>query len=594
MKHFVACCAWILRTAWRQDRVKTLVALVLMLSGAAALPVAALCISRFIDESVAGQAAGAVLWGAGLAVAVVAGLTFSHFAHIAYFELSEQSMLELDRDLIAAATSSRGLELHERPDHADRLSLVMRDVQQFTGAMQSVLGLAGAGTAIVTTTVLLVRLNPVLLVLLPLALVPLVTSRRAESILDQAKLRTTQATRAAQGWFRLTTDANTAGEVKVARMEDYLAARHRAHWDDASRRTTRAQFRAGLLRTAGQLVFTAGYVAGVLLVVADALDGRRSVGEVILSVTLAAQVNHQVATSVAQLVHLQRMTTVFVRLRELMAVPSAGLEDLDPPDHLRHGIDLDGVSFAYSDDAEPVLRDVTVRLPSGSTVAIVGENGAGKTSLVKLLCGFYRPTAGRILVDGADLSRIPAARWWARLSAVFQDFVRFELSAREAVGVGDVSALCSAQADDAVSTALGRAHASGAVEHLPAGLDTQLGRSHTDGVELSGGQWQKLALGRGFMRQQPLLLVLDEPAAALDAEAEHALFERYAEQARRSAAHSGTITLLVSHRFSTVRSADLILVLAGGQLVESGDHEQLMRADGLYAELCRLQARFYQ
>jgi ATP-binding cassette subfamily B protein len=198
--------------------------------------------------------------------------------------------------------------------------------------------------------------------------------------------------------------------------------------------------------------------------------------------------------------------------------------------------------------------------------------------------------AGKAL-DGRDLSRIPVAEWRERIATGFQDFARFEFLARRTVGVGDLPNLDETAA---VVAALDRARAGDIVGRLRDGLDTQLGKSYADGVELSGGQWQKLALGRAMMRELPLLLVLDEPTSALDAEAEAALFERYAEGAKRVGQASGGITVLVSHRFSTVRMADLIVVVADGRVVETGPHAALMRNNGLYAELYNLQASAYE
>jgi len=220
----------------------------------------------------------------------------------------------------------------------------------------------------------------------------------------------------------------------------------------------------------------------------------------------------------------------------------------------------------------------------------VGENGAGKTTLVKLLCKLYEPNAGRILVDGRPLARMPADEWRARLAGAFQDFFRFELRAKHSVGVGDVPRLDD---DPAVVVAVGRAGADDVVARLASGLETQLGPTWPEGVEVSFGQWQKLALARGFMRDAPLLLVLDEPTAALDAETEHALFERYAAAARDHAL-DGRVTVLVSHRFSTVRMADLIVVLDGARLVEVGTHDDLMARGGQYAELYGIQAAAYR
>jgi len=218
---------------------------------------------------------------------------------------------------------------------------------------------------------------------------------------------------------------------------------------------------------------------------------------------------------------------------------------------------------------------------------------------VKLLCRLYQPASGRILVDGVHLAHMPPDQWRSRISGAFQDFFRFEFKARDSVGVGDVPHIDDAPA---VSAAVNRAGANDVVEQLAHGLDTQLGPTWPEGVEISFGQWQKLALARGFMREHPLLLVLDEPTAALDAETEHALFERYAAAARKgpgagreaTSDADGRITILVSHRFSTVRMADFIVVLDGARVVESGTHEVLMAKHGQYAELYGIQAAAYR
>jgi ATP-binding cassette subfamily B protein len=237
-----------------------------------------------------------------------------------------------------------------------------------------------------------------------------------------------------------------------------------------------------------------------------------------------------------------------------------------------------------------VLDNVSLTLPAGAVVAIVGENGAGKTTLVKLLAKMYEPSSGAILIDDTPLARVPADAWRERLAGAFQDFFRFEFRARHSVGLGDVPRM-----DDerAVLGAIDRAGANDVLARLPSGLETQLGPTWPGGVELSFGQWQKLALARGFMREQPLLLVLDEPTAALDAETEHALFERYAEAARGKTG-DGRITILVSHRFSTVRMASLIVVLDGAKLVESGSHDELMARGGQYSQLYGIQAAAYR
>jgi ATP-binding cassette subfamily B protein len=261
--------------------------------------------------------------------------------------------------------------------------------------------------------------------------------------------------------------------------------------------------------------------------------------------------------------------------------------DIDAPDQLRGGIAFEGVSFAYPGSDTEVLRDVNLWLPPGAVVAVVGENGAGKSTLVKLLSRMYEPSDGRISIDGVDLAAINPASWRSRLSAAFQDSCRFEFLLGEAVGIGDVERINDAYQ---VLMACERAGAGAVLESLPAGLNTQLGRRF-EGAELSGGQWQRLALARAGMRD-PLLLLLDEPTANLDAEAEFALFETIARATRRARAR-GAVTMLVSHRFSTVRMADVIVVVDGGKVLEVGSHDELMARGGLYAELFSLQSSAY-
>src|SRR5262249_23608829 len=260
---------------------------------------------------------------------------------------------------------------------------------------------------------------------------------------------------------------------------------------------------------------------------------------------------------------------------ELVALPAA----------VEEGIRFEDVGFRYPEAAGWALRHISMFIPRGQSLALVGQNGAGKTTLIKLLTRLYEPTEGRILLDGKDLQTWDEATLRRRIGVIFQDFNQYQFRFRDNVGFGSVE-----HVEDAAR--LGRAVESGGAEEvlksLPAGLETPLGRWFKEGTELSGEQWQKVALARAFMREEADILVLDEPTAALDAEAEHAIFERFRQLAR------GRTTLLISHRFSTVRRADRIVVIEHGQIVEQGTHQELMALGGRYAHLFTLQAKGYQ
>jgi ATP-binding cassette subfamily B protein len=594
MNETIRSAAWLMRLSWRQNRLKTAAAFVLVLASAVAAPLLALALKWMTNAAVSGDGQTAAMAGVAVAACAIGLLTLGHFAHIAYFELSEINTLETELRLIALSNGSAGIEHQERPDYADRLAVLELELQQIQNGFFAVLALSSLAVAIVMTGVLLALVNPVLLLLPLVAIPPLITGQKAQAIIDRSRDETAADTRLAGHLFRLATGAGPAKELRVFRLQEEIRRRHRELWERTTRRMWLAQAKAMGLRAAGQLVFAAGYVAGVLLVVNDAIAGHRGVGDVVLAITLAAQVNQQVSAAVSLLHDLQRIARAYVRfewLEKYVAEREPRTADLAVPERFNGGISFENVDFHYPGTDRVVLKGVNLELPAGSTVAIVGENGAGKSTLVKLLCRFYEPSGGRILADGADLARIPLAEWRERIATGFQDFARFELIARRTVGVGDLPHLDD-QAD--VEAALQRAHATDVIGRLEQGLATQLGKSWTEGTELSGGQWQKLALGRAMMRELPLVLILDEPTSALDAEAEHNLFERYAEGARRVGAATGGITVLVSHRFSTVRMADLIVVVADGHVAEAGSHAALMRNGGLYAELYKLQASAYE
>jgi ATP-binding cassette subfamily B protein len=254
------------------------------------------------------------------------------------------------------------------------------------------------------------------------------------------------------------------------------------------------------------------------------------------------------------------------------------------PDPIKQGFVFEDVGFHYPGSERWAVRHLSFRLNPGERIALVGENGAGKTTLAKLLARLYDPSEGRILLDGRDLKEYDVASLRQNLGVIFQDFYRYDFPVRENIAVGDIARL---EDQPAIENAARRSLADGVTARLPAGYDQMLGRRFEQGVDLSGGEWQKVALARAYLRDAQLL-ILDEPTAALDARAEYEVFQRFAELT------VGRMAVLISHRFSTVRMADRILVLTLGELVEQGSHEELLQKAGLYAELFHLQAAGYR
>ncbi|MFB4280365.1 ABC transporter ATP-binding protein [Nonomuraea sp. MTCD27] len=470
----------------------------------------------------------------------------------------------------------------------------LRRIEQIRGlgprtvvtGMQS-LTVAQSGLWLVVTAVLLAWVHPVLLVL-PLFAVPsMLLTRTAARRTEAARAETAEHNRAEQHLFTMITEANAAKELRLGTSGAHAAALARRLREERTAILWRATLAVGGLNLAGSLVFVLAFIGALFLTARLALSGAVSPGALLLVATLGGQIRGQLDLLTNAITRSARGLTMvghYLWLRDLYGTSTSGT--VFPPDRLREGITLSGVDFSYG--GPPVLRGIDLHLPAGATVALVGDHGSGKTTLVKLLCGFYRPTAGTVTVDGTPLTELDPAGWRDRVTAAFQDFSRFPFLAREAVGVGDLPRMRE------IERAAEKGGAAQVFARLPEGEETRLGKALGDGTELSGGQWQKIALSRAFMRSTPLLAVLDEPTAALDAAAEHEVYQRYAEAAREWQHATGGITLLVSHRFATIRMADLIVVLGGGRIVECGTHAELMDLAGRYARLYDLQAAAYR
>jgi len=478
---------------------------------------------------------------------------------------------------------------HERPDYLDRLSLLRNQIFFLDHMYMSVFSTAGWILRLAVTIALLVSIHPALILLGLFAVPTVLASSWRPGVERSAQERGAASARLGRHLFTIATTAPPGKEVRVLGIGERLITQRRAAWERWYGPVAAARWGSALWHTLAWALFGAGYVGAIVFV---ATRASSTPGDVLLVVAAGSRLSAYIGATVGEVGFLNMWMDGSRRLAWLedYAASLTATVDRQVPAVVREGIRFDHVSFSYPGTTRVVLDDVSLTLPAGAVVAIVGENGAGKTTLVKLLAKMYEPTQGAIFVDETPLARVSADGWRSRLAGAFQDFFKFEFIARHSIGLGDLPRMND---EPAVAGAVDRAGANDVVERLPSGLQTQLGPTWPDGVDLSFGQWQKLALARGFMREEPLLLVLDEPTAALDAETEHALFERYAEAARNES-RGGRITILVSHRFSTVRMAGLIVVLDGAKVVETGTHDELMHKGGQYSQLYGIQAAAYR
>jgi ATP-binding cassette, subfamily B, bacterial len=479
----------------------------------------------------------------------------------------------------------------ERPEYLDRLSVLRNQVFVLDHMYMSLFTTCSWILRLGVTIGLLMSIHPALILLALFSVPTVMTSTWRPAVERLAQERGAQAGRLARHLFTTATTAPPGKEVRVTGIQQRLVVERRAAWERWYGPVADARWSSAVWHTLAWAIFGGGYVGAVVFV----SFGLHATPQAILLVLAAgSRLSAYVAATVGEIGFLRSIWmdgSQRLAWLEDYANRAAANADRPAPDSLQQGIRFEHLSFSYPGTSRLVVDDVSLMLPAGAVVAIVGENGAGKTTLVKLLAKMYEPTSGAIVVDSVPLSRIAAEAWRARVAGAFQDFFRFEFLARQTVGIGDLPHL-----DDrpAVVAAVDRAGAEDVVAKLKAGLDTQLGPTWPGGVDVSFGQWQKLALARGFMRSHPLLLILDEPTAALDAETEHALFERYAAAARGHRTVGQAITVLISHRFSTVRMADLIVVLSGAKVAEVGTHDELMAKRGQYAELYSIQAKAYR
>ncbi|HSN97665.1 MAG TPA: ABC transporter ATP-binding protein [Candidatus Nanopelagicales bacterium] len=563
---------------------------------AAVLPLAVAYSGKAIVDAVVARNADAVLRWVLIELALVAALAACQRG-LALVRQHLGARLSIDINVLILEKALQ-LELRhfEDAEFYDQLTRARREassrplsvVTESFGILQSLITLVGYAA-------LLVGFSPWAVLVLVIAAIPATVAevRFSNTAFRLRNRRSPENRKLGYLEYVLANDGH-AKEVKLFGLGPELLDRYRAlgekfFQEDRRLATQRAGWAYGL-----SLLGTAAFYGCYAVMALAAAAGRLTLGNLVLYVAAFRQGQQAFQSILSALGGMYEHNLYMSNLFQYLAIPTgaaAALEPSAPPPAAadivpatERGIRFDKVGFRYPGQTRWALRDIDLFIPSGQSLALVGHNGAGKTTFIKLLTRLYEPTEGRILLDGKDLRAWDPEALRARVGVVFQDFNQYQLMLRENVGLGSVEHMGD---EPRIGRAIEQGGAAEVLTAIPGGLDAQLGRWFKDGVELSGGQWQKVALARAFMREEADILVLDEPTAALDAEAEHAVFERFRTLAE------GRTTIVISHRFPTVRMADRIVVIEGGQVLEEGTHDELIARAGRYAHLFALQAAGY-
>ncbi len=480
------------------------------------------------------------------------------------------------------------LTTYEDPEFYDRLERARVQATDRLAMIQQMGRLFQQAITTVVWSVQLVWYSPILLLLLIVGVAPSFVAETHFAFLGYAKNFRQTPIKRIMDYLRLVGGSKEAAkELKLFNLSDYLTNRFTGLSEQIYEENVELSRRKLLWGGLLSLLGTCGYYGGYVWAIWEAVHGRYSIAQFSL-ITIAIQQSssslQQVFSIASGIADQALFLTDLIAFFDMKPMVQSKPDALPAPKPIRRGFEFRNVSFAYPGTERMVLKNFNFSIEPGERIALIGENGQGKTTVVKLITRLYDPTEGQILLDGLDLREYSLEDLHHEMGVIFQDFMRYEMTVRENIGVGHVEV---AHSDEEIETAAQKSLAAEVVQKLAGGYDQMLGRRFVSGVDLSGGEWQRIALARAYLRDAQLL-ILDEPTAALDAKSELEVFERFAELT------SGKMALLISHRFSTVRMADRIVVLAGGRLVEEGTHQQLMALGGRYAEMFEMQAASYR
>jgi ATP-binding cassette subfamily B protein len=609
----------LLRLVWEVSARLTIATVVMRLVRGG-LPVALLWVGKLIiDEVVLLAQAGVVTGVFGGELTYLWTLVAIELGLAIFSDLLGRGVALVDSllsDLFTNETSVRlmrhaarlDLRHFEDAEFYDRLERARRQTTGRIALLSQILGQAQDLITIVTLGAGLVIMAPWLIFLLVFALVPAFLGEAHFNSLSYSLMYSWTPERRELDYLRyIGASDETAKEVKIFGLAEFVSERYRQLADDLYEANRSLATRRAAWGSALAAIGSVGYYAAFAIIIWRTVIGVFSIGDLTFLAGSFRQLRRLIegmltgfSTIAERALYLKDLFDFFAIEPEIAppGVPAGAGTTLEArsvggaspdggarpvPDPIREGFRFENVSFRYPGTDPWVLRDLSFELRAGEKLALVGENGAGKTTITKLLARLYDPTEGRITLDGHDLREFDPEELRRHIGVIFQDFVRYHMTAAENLAIGRIEAR---EDRPRLESAAERSLASPVIERLPAAYDQMLGRRFEGGIELSGGEWQKVALGRAYVRDAQLL-ILDEPTASLDARAEYEVFERFAELT------AGKTAVLISHRFSTVRMADRILVLEDGTVRERGTHAELVAADGLYAELFRLQARGY-